>query len=290
MTQRDQRFNKATKAPIGHDLRDWLRQSLGSPPRALRIHAIDIYTPDPRDSGFNHGETNARKLEAGGGEPLLAGAIRVHRYNVGFPEGDMLAQTDAWAAKIAAVLDRLILLAEEDADAVDAVNISLQDFDETPHTVLVRMKSLQLLAMGIPVAVAAGNQGPNMANTLASEEVFVVQATENGKLRPESGPGNVRAEGGSTSYAVTAVTPLLARYKTQGYSIEAMRERLHNDMLHHGGALPGSPGGPIFGEMPVELIPLVVRSQPEGAFPNPPAVSVVSPAMAADLAAEYLNS
>ncbi|HEY9685873.1 MAG TPA: hypothetical protein V6C52_02735 [Coleofasciculaceae cyanobacterium] len=254
---------------------DWISgQPAHKPDNLIHAHAIDNFTPDPNDDQFNHGETGSRKIEAGGADPALQGRVVVHRYNVGFPEGDLLVQTDTWAGKIAAVLDVIIAKAQADPASVDVVNISLQDFDETPNAWLVREKTRELLTMGIPVAVAAGNRGPEAWNTLADGNAFVVQSTDNGQLREESGPGNMRAEGGSTSFSAVAVTPILGKYKTLGLSIAEMRVLIEQDMTTHGGAYPCAPGGAIFGEFPCEIRPI--------ANPFPSLLALPSPAEPAE--------
>jgi hypothetical protein len=257
-------------APFKLEQADWISgQPPRQPTRLIHAHAIDNFTPDPNDDQFNHGETGSRKIEAGGADPALQGRVVVHRYNVGFPEGDLLVETDTWAGKIAAVLDVIIAKAQADPVSVDVVNISLQDFDETPNAWLVREKTRALQTMGIPVAVAAGNRGPEVWNTLADSNAFVVQSTDNGQLRQESGPGNLRAEGGSTSFSAVAVTPILGKYKTLGLSITEMRVLVEQDMAAHGGAYPCAPGGAIFGEFPCEIRPIANPFPSLLALPSP---------------------
>jgi hypothetical protein len=268
-----------TPAPFKLEQADWISgQAAHQPARVIQAHAIDNFTPDPHDNQFNHGETGSRKLEAGGADPALQGRVMVHRYNVGFPEGDLLVQTDTWAGKIAAVLDAVIAKARQNPASVDVVNISLQDFDDTPNARLVREKTRELLDMGIPVAVAAGNRGPDVWNMLADSSAFVVQSTENGQLRAESGPGNARAEGGSTSFSAVAVTPVLGKYKVLGHGIPEIRLLIEQDMAAYGGSFPCAPGGAIFGEFPCEIRPIA------NPFPSPLALQTALDQAEAQLA------
>lgn len=225
--------------------------------RVLNVHVIDIFTPVATDDNFNHGETVCRKIASGGIDPSLAGWIIFHRYNVGQPAGGSPELTDQWAGKIAQVLESIVTKAKANPQAVDAVNISLQDFDETPNTRRVRARINELLLLGIPVVIAAGNMGPGARNTLAVRNAFVVVATENGELKEDSGKGNVRAEGRSTSFAAVAATPLLARARAEGKRIAEMRTLIKLEMQAWGGTLPSAAGEDIFGESATELKPLL---------------------------------
>jgi hypothetical protein len=253
----------------------WKREPVARPEgdayagRALQIHVIDIFTPNTTDRNFNHGETTSGMILSGSTDASLTGKMVIHRYNVGQPAGSLLWQTDEWAGKIAMVLETIIAKARMNPASVDAVNISLQDFDDTPNARRVRKRINELLLMGIPVAVAAGNLGPEARNTLVARNAFVVSATEGGALRPESGVGNVRAEGRSTSFATAAVTPLLARAHAEGKSLSEIRQRIEQEMALWGGTLPPTRGEDVFGDFPTELRPLTPGYRQETGHQGP---------------------
>ncbi|HEY9685872.1 MAG TPA: hypothetical protein V6C52_02730 [Coleofasciculaceae cyanobacterium] len=240
----------------------WKREPIASPEgdtyagRPIQIHVIDIFTPNTADRNFNHGETTSGMILSGSTDTSLVGKMVIHRYNVGQPAGSLPWQTDDWAGKIALVLETIIAKARLNPASVDAVNVSLQDFDDTPNARRVRKRINELLLMGIPVAVAAGNLGPEARNTLMARNAFVVSSTEGGALRPESGKGNVRAEGRSTSFATAAVTPLLARARAEGKSLSEIRQRIQREMTLWGDTLPPARGEDVFGDFPTELRPL----------------------------------
>ncbi len=156
------------------------------------VAEIDDFTTD--NTGFNHGAEIANTLNPDG-------SVNVLKFNIG-GSGDRLA-------KIANSLDTVIARVKN-GETIDAVNLSQQDFSNSPETAQVRAKIDELAALGVPVAVAAGNNGPSQHNSLISNKAFAVQSATNGLANPNSGLGNVTAEGRTTSFATANFTRQLA--------------------------------------------------------------------------------
>jgi hypothetical protein len=198
----------------------------------LVIKQIDTFVPDA--TGFNHGLEVGRALAAGGGDPSLAGKIDLQQYNVAgnIEQGTLNALRD---------IEQQV----RSGKRVDAVNISLQDNANNATTQQIRQSIERLSTLGVPVVVAAGNNGPGQVNTLASNSAFVVRSATNGRVNASSGQGNIVAEGRTTSFAAANLTPLLA-------SRNAMARQANRSpgVLPPGG---GSPGGITAGLPPVGL-------------------------------------
>ncbi len=221
---------------------------------SIQIIQIDNFTPIPpedafytQDIHFNHGETVANMLRMGGAEPSLRGRITLRTFNIGAPEGQEPELTDKWSMRIADVLEQIVAEVKVDPTSVDVVCIAQQNPQDTPQTKVVRDHIDTLLSLGIPVVVAAGNQSDELSdsvnfvpNALANMNAFVVQATQHGNLLSNSKPGNVSAEGRSTSFAAPAVAPLLGYYKTLGYGIDEIRQLIQEKMVFHNGSLPAA--------------------------------------------------
>lgn len=171
------------------------------------IAQIDNFTPD--DTGFNHGAEVGQELSKNG--------ATVERF-------DISGQGDS-AQKISSALDQVIQKVKS-GQQIDAVNLSQQDFENGQNEAAVRNKIEQLSALGVPVAVAAGNNGPNQTNQLTTASSFNVASKTNGVVNADSGVGNVQAEGRTTSFATANLTTQLAAQHANGLSAQQMFNQL----------------------------------------------------------------
>ena len=204
---------------------------LGFPPenssQAINVVQIDDFvseknSPNNKGQFFNHGETVASILEAGGATPELGPDVQVSKLNI-----DDGGSGQNRTKNISKALDKVILAAQQNPDSVDAVNISQQDAQAGMSEQAIRDKIVQLQNLGIPVVVAADNFGSTTPNQLAPESALVVQSTDaNGNILPSSGPGNVRAEARSTSFAAPQVAPMVGYLKKQGYSVDQIQQAM----------------------------------------------------------------
>lgn len=196
----------------------------------LNIVEIDDFNPEkdqPNNSGgyFNHGETVGSILQSGGIDSDLGQFVDVNKVNI-----DTGESADQRSAAISQALSKVIISAMIDPSKVDAVNISQQDAAATQDTQDVRNKIRMLQEMGVPVVIAADNLGSQTPNQLAYDNAFVVQSTDSsGKVLDSSGPGNLKAEGRSTSFAAPELTPVIAEYKKLGYSVDQIQQLLQQN-------------------------------------------------------------
>jgi hypothetical protein len=171
----------------------------------LRIAQIDSFSVE-------HGSAIAETLEMGGSDGTLAGKVDVLKYDIG--NGSEQKLNEALSNIIARV---------DSGESINAVNISLQDFVSSQQTRTTRALVDQLAAKGIPVAIAAGNRGPEGDNQLEGINTFNVQSSTNGQVNASSGLGNITSEGPDTSFATANLTPTLALLHAQGYSLNEIR-------------------------------------------------------------------
>ncbi len=180
----------------------------------LKIAQIDNFSTD--NSGFNHGEEVAKTLRSGGNNGELAGKVDLMQFDVS--GGNPTAKT---AQALQSIVQQV-----RNGEQVDAVNISLQDFEASGNSAQVQSLISELKSLGVPVAVAAGNGGRGTTNQLGSNNAFVVESTTNGAVNNSSGQGNIRAEGRTTSFATANLTPLLAAQKASGLSVDQIKSML----------------------------------------------------------------
>jgi len=173
----------------------------------LVIAEIDQFSANR--NGFNHGAEIEEVLRSGGGDESLDGRIDVLRFDVS-GSGNTSKIVDALEAIIARV---------RNGEQIDAVNISQQNFRMTNGTRRVRNAIETLTDLGIPVAVAAGNEGMSNRNQLSAQNAFTVESATNDRINRNSGDGNVFFNARSTSFATANLTPLLALRHSQGLSI-----------------------------------------------------------------------
>jgi hypothetical protein len=165
-----------------------------------KIVQIDDFSTDR--NGFNHGQEIAKTLNSDGN-------VDLQQYDVS-RGGNRLTN-------ISNALDDVIARVQN-GETVDAINISLQDLDNSPISQQIRNKIDQLSSLGVPVAVAAGNGGPGARNALTTNTSFNVASTTNGVRNNNSGVGNVQAEGRTTSFATANLARQLAEKHAQGYT------------------------------------------------------------------------
>jgi hypothetical protein len=177
----------------------------------LRIAQIDSFSSE-------HGEEIADLINGGGTHSdLVQDDIDLLQYDIGGGSNQKINDSL-----------RDIIMRVQSGERIDAVNMSLQDFTESDAAAETSQLVDQLIAMGIPVAVAAGNDGPGAQNFLEGQNSFNVESFTNGMRNGTSGLGNVQSDGSTTSYATANLTPLLASLHAQGMSIAQIRAYLAN--------------------------------------------------------------
>lgn len=182
--------------------------------RPLKVAVIDQFQPD--STGFNHGESITNTIAAGGSDSRLSGRVSTLKYDVAGNNS-----TGRIADALKDVAERV-----KRGEVIDAVNVSQQDFSDNFQTQRVRQAVQELISLGVPVAIAAGNGGPNMVNQLTTGDAFIVSSAQNGQINADSGRGNVVSEGRSTSFATANLTPTLASLKASGLSISQIHAQV----------------------------------------------------------------
>jgi len=161
---------------------------------------IDSFITDSQ--GFNHGEQVAKTINANND-------INVIKMDISSGDG---------YANVSNALDQ-VLARLKNGEHIDAVNLSQQAYVENAQAAEIRAKLDQIAAMGVPVDVAAGNDGPNKTNVLVSAHSFSVASTTNGVVNASSGKGNVNAEASTTSFAAAEFTRQIALLHAAGKAI-----------------------------------------------------------------------
>ena len=161
---------------------------------------IDNFVTDSQ--GFNHGEQVAKTINANND-------INVIKMDISSGDG---------YANVSNALDQ-VLARLKNGERIDAVNLSQQAYTENAKAAEIRAKLDQIAAMGVPVDVAAGNDGPNQTNVLVSAHSFSVASTTNGVVNASSGKGNVNAEASTTSFAAAEFTRQVALLHAAGKAI-----------------------------------------------------------------------
>jgi hypothetical protein len=186
-------------------------QSAGKGNGRLKIVQIDNFSAD--NTGFNHGQEMAKVLKNGGGDQSLSGKVDLDQYNV----------AGGNTTKKASDALRNVLQRVQSGEQVDAVHMPLQAFQQDGNTQEVKQLIDQLAAAGVPVVVAAGNEGPGKQNALTDDNSFNVQSATNGRVNGNSGKGNITSEGRTTSFASANLAPVLAAKKNAGLSLGQMK-------------------------------------------------------------------
>ena len=181
-----------------------------SNPNQITVAQIDNFETD--NTGFNHGVEIANTINRGGGDPALAGQINLVQFGVG--QGDVAVPRDT-ASALQEILNRII-----NGQDIDAVNMSLQDFNSDGNTAKVQELIRKLTERGVPVLVAAGNNGPQAVNQLAGPGALVIESTTQGIRNPNSGIGNLSANAETTSFATANVSPVIARMINSGMTLQ----------------------------------------------------------------------
>lgn len=192
-----------------------------------RVAVIDDFVAE--ENGFNHGQSITGIIQQGSGADAVL-------YNIDQANGDR------WGNTIEALGD--IARRAEAGERFDAVNLSQQDWaiNDSTNGVSQAIADLQT-RFGIPVVVAAGNNGPAMGNSLAQTAALVV---ENSQLGQEgrvagSGLGNIRSEGEFTSQATANVTARLAQLRAQGFDGQSAVRAVQLESAWEGGSLDRRP-------------------------------------------------
>jgi methylmalonyl-CoA mutase cobalamin-binding subunit len=165
-----------------------------------RVAVIDDFTSN--QNGFQHGTEVANSISSAAG-----GNVDIERFNI----------SGQGAGGITGALRNIVNQARA-GNKVDVVNIS-QFFPGNNAEAQQLINELE--GLGIPVVVAAGNNGPNQRNGLASDRAFIA-----GNGTGQSGPGNVRGNGRTTSFAAADVSGRIAQMLSQGQSLQQIRQQL----------------------------------------------------------------
>ncbi len=187
-------------------------------PNRITVYQIDVFRPD--NTGFNHGNAIADTLRGGGQTPGLANQVTLKQIDVSGSNSP-----EQFTRRVSSALQTVLAQAQSGQD-VDAVNLSLQDFQATASIPEVRNLIGQLSAMGIPVVVSAGNGGPNQVNQLVGPGAFIVESMTNGMVNGNSGRGNIRANGRTTSFAAANLTPQIAQMINAGMTLQQVQQAL----------------------------------------------------------------
>ena len=166
-------------------------------------------------SDSTHGNEIASSLLRGGADAGLSGKVQLEKFDV---RGGSVGQINT---HLESIIQKVL-----NGETIDAVNISQQALNSTPETSRTSQLIEQLSALGIPVAVAAGNGGSNAHNYLTGKQSFNVSSANQGVLNATSGRGNIISEGMTTSFATANLAPLLALRHRLGLSNQAMRNEL----------------------------------------------------------------
>lgn len=200
---------------------------------AVRVAVIDDFTTDR--NGFNHGNEIDGIIRSGGagtsGSVQDGSGVDTVRFNIN--------NGGSRTRNIANSLDQIAQLAAQ-GQHFDAVNISQQDFANDADTAAVREKiDLLQRQFGIPVVVAAGNNGQGVRNALAGSAAFVVENSVGGSNARAngSGAGNVRSEGRFTSQAAANVSARVAQLSEMGFSFAQIQQFLQSESFMEGGSL-----------------------------------------------------
>jgi hypothetical protein len=182
----------------------------------ITVAQLDTFFTD--NTGFNHGRDIAATIRQGGATPQLAGDIDLLQYRV---DGNgPLAAT--MANNTANALQDVVKRVKNGQD-IDAVNMSLQDFNPSAGAGQVRSLVQQLIQMNVPVLVAAGNAGPQMVNQLTTPSALVVQSATNGRRNANSGIGSIQGESSSTSFATAGLSPRIAAMANSGMTVQQIK-------------------------------------------------------------------
>lgn len=179
-------------------------------PRQVTVAQLD-------DFNNQHGANMASIIRQGGHEPQLAGQTQLLQYQV-IDHQNPANSNNA----IADALEDVIIRVQNGQD-IDAVNMSLQSFGNDPGSARVRQRIEQLTRMNVAVLVAAGNEGAQNVNTLATPGALVVQSATGGVRNQSSGLGNIQSEGPYTSEATAALAPQVAAMMNAGMTVPQMR-------------------------------------------------------------------
>lgn len=167
-------------------------------------------------SGASHGNEIVNTI-------LQGGPANIQKFDL----GDSSNNQATYENTISNALDQVIKQVQS-GQKVDAVNLSQQigGGPDDATTQKIRQQIQQLSALGVPVDVAAGNNGPNTKNLLADNSGFVVESGTNGKINRDSGIGNILENAPTTSFATAELTGKVAALKASGLSLDQIKQQL----------------------------------------------------------------
>ncbi len=146
---------------------------------------------------------------------LSANNAVVKKYDIS-QEGDRNANIDKALAEI--------LTSVQSGTHFDAVNLSQQEFTDSPLEKTIRAKLMQLMTLNVPVSIAAGNGGITKPNQMAAKGSFIVVAATDGQVNKDSGPGNVVVNAETTSLAAALFTTRVADLHAKGWNLTKIRK------------------------------------------------------------------
>lgn len=207
-------------------------QNFGGNP--VRVAVIDDFVAE--GNGFNHGQNIDQIITSGGA--VVAGQINQAQPNIQTVQFNI----DDGGNRNQNILASLNQIAQRASrgERFDAINLSQQDFAASGDTQAITAAIANLQNnFGIPVVVAAGNDGADSRNQLAGTAAFVVENSTLGQdgRADTSGVGNIRAEGEFTSQATANVTSRVAQLRSQGYSFQQIQNMLVSEAQREGGSL-----------------------------------------------------
>ncbi len=225
----------------------------------VTVAVIDDFSADGSGgSAFNHGQTMRSIIENGGSINQGAVAqnappINTLNYHIDTGNG---GDRSEWVLNALNDIHQRLNLGLD----IDAVNISQQDFENSDNNQRINaMINLIQSNFGVPVVVAAGNEGPESNNVLANGALFRVENSAPGsdQRTDSSGIGNIRSEGAFTSQATANVSARAAQLRDLGYSLSQIEFIIQREAFNEGGSLDAAPNNPINtrpGQVPADVI------------------------------------
>lgn len=221
------------------------------PEQTADIFVIDDFLASPNQAsatdatkGFNHGQTVSNIIRSGGITPIATNNLNVQDVNINIPNVDR-------AKAISDALDKIIKDVKANPASVDAVNLSQASAGTDAGTKLIQQKIKELQDLGVPVLIAAGNNGINTPNTLAPTGAIVVQAADsNGNTLADSGPGTIKVNAPDavdttrnrqTSFATPEIAAFVAEMRMMGGNLDMIKSMLNMIQSSQGGVIHGTP-------------------------------------------------
>ncbi len=210
----------------------------------IRIALVDDFVAE--EGEFNHGETMAGIIQSGGA--ITQGAINSEAPNIEIERFEVDVPGEVRVESIANATDEVVRQVAN-GEEFDAVNLSQQANFVDPFTIRTNANTTRLQnQFDVPVAAAAGNNGPDVPNTLATGAAVVVENAEFGTetRAAGSGEGNLTSEGVFTCQATANVTARAGQLQDLGFNPDEVATLLQTEAFVEGGALDAPENNPVF--------------------------------------------